>query len=64
MTSKQVKLTKADAVEIMASVIEELRETGLRVGVRNAPETDKRQSGVLIFVEGVSLEGEGFVLKQ
>lgn len=64
MTNKQVKLTGADVVEILASVIEEIRAAGLRVGVREAPATDKRSAGILVFVEGVGVQGDGLIVRE
>lgn len=63
MTSKEVKLTKGDALQILASVVEEIRETGLRIGIRNAEANEKRAAGILIFVESVGLEDGEFVMK-
>lgn len=62
MASKQVKLTPDDALQILASVVEEIRTTGLRVGVRNAPANDKRSAGILLFIEGVSVKDGEFVM--
>lgn len=64
MAKQEVKLTPDDALDILASVVEELRAAGLRVGFRDAPANDKRAAGLLIFVEGVGLDGETFVMKK
>ncbi len=64
MAKQEVKLTPDDAIDILASVIGELRSAGLRVGFRDAPANEKRKSGLLIFIEGVSHNGEAFVLEE
>ena len=63
MAKQEIKLTPDDALDILASVVEELRAAGLRVGFRDAPANEKRTAGLLIFVEGVGLDGENFVLR-
>lgn len=62
MAKQELKLTPDDALDILASVIEELRAAGLRVGFRDAPANEKRAAGLLIFVEGVSVQDDVFVL--
>ncbi len=53
------KMTPADAVEVLGSTLEVLRETGLMVGLRNAPAKNERPAGVMIFVSGVQSTADG-----
>ena len=52
-------MTAEDAVEVLGTTLEVLRETGLMVGLRNAPEKGERPAGVMIFVSGVQMGEEG-----
>ena len=62
MAQKSYKLTKADVVEILASVIGELQTVGFRVGTKNAPQKEGRGAGLLIYVEGVNTDNESLIL--
>ncbi len=62
MAKKSYKLTKGDAVEILASVIGELQGVGIRVGTKNAPQKNERGAGLLIYVEGVNVDNDSLVL--
>lgn len=53
------KMTADDAVEVLGTTLEVLRETGLMVGLRNAPAKAERPEGVMIFVSGVQIGEEG-----
>ena len=53
------KMTVEDAVEVLGTTLEVLRETGLMVGLRNAPAKAERPQGVMIFISSVQMGEEG-----
>ena len=52
-------LTAADVAAILSSTLALATEAGLAVGVRNRPTADGRAAGLLIFVAGLQVDGDG-----
>jgi len=53
------KMTVEDAIEVLGTTLEVLRETGLMVGLRNAPVKGERPAGVMIYVSCVQAGEDG-----
>lgn len=59
MAKNEYKMTAEDAVDVLATTIEVLREAGIMVGLRNAPAKGERPPGLMIFAGNVQISGEG-----
>ena len=57
----EFELKAEDGAHILASTIEVLREVGLTVGLRNAPAKNGREAGVMLFIGGLQIQGDGLV---
>ncbi|MBK8988987.1 MAG: hypothetical protein IPM39_23435 [Chloroflexi bacterium] len=55
----EYELTPQDTAEILAGTLQLLQENGLAVSVKNARRIENRPPGLLIFVSGVGVAGDG-----
>lgn len=59
--SAKYQTTNNDIAKILDATIDIIREQGLSVGVTNAPPTDTRPGGLLLFVVGLEWEKDRVV---
>ena len=61
MSGNTHTLTAADFADILATTLALAAEAGLSVGVQTRPATDVRPGGLLVFVSGLSADGQGHI---
>ena len=61
MSENTHTLTATDFADILATTLTLAAEAGLSVGVQIRPTTDVRPGGLLVFVSGLSADGQGHI---
>lgn len=62
MSKNTHALTVADFADILSSTLAIASEVGLIVGVRDAAANEKRPDGLMIYVAGLRMNGEGSIV--
>jgi len=61
MSNSENDLSAGDVAEILSRALELAIEAGLVVGVRDAPATERRSDGIMIYVSGLRTENGAIV---
>jgi len=52
-------LDAAEFAAILSTTLAMANEAGIQVGIRNAPANERRPAGLMIYLSGVEVDGDG-----
>ena len=59
MTDEQNDLDPAEFAAILSTTLAMAIRAGIQVGIRNAPENERRPAGLIIYLSGIESDDDG-----